>query len=247
MTDPSQILRMRDLTREAHLTRQAIHFYISEGLLPPPVSTGRNVAAYSVEHLERLQWIQKLQREHFLSLSAIKAVLNGEDIDDFSPEQAQLLRRVRDQLPGWAKPQGRSEVPVADLIDQKVSQDELTALVDAGLVSIQHDGAEGRVSQDDSDIIDCYVRFREVGATGDRGYRPDHLTIMDDAIEGLVQRLARIYASKWADAPIEDAVAFVEAVIPIDERLMGILLRKKFRELIERATQEGRPVLSDRR
>jgi DNA-binding transcriptional MerR regulator len=238
-TGSARPLRMRDLTREAQLSRQAIHFYISEGLLPPPVSTGRNAAAYSAEHLERLQWIQKLQREHFLSLNAIRAVLNGEDIEGFSPEQKQLLRRVRDQLPGWARRHGRDEVSIADLAGRKVSEGELRELAEAGLVTIRGSGGDRTISQDDSDIIDCYVRYREAGATSDRGYRPEHLVIMNDAIEVLVQQFARLYASRWVDAPFEDAVAFVEAVIPIDERLMVVLLRKKFRELIERASEGG--------
>ncbi len=234
MTSPSKPLRMRDLTREAQLSRQAIHFYISEGLLPPPVSTGRNVAAYSEDHLNRLRWIQKLQREHFLSLSAIKAVLNGDGIDGFSPEQEQLLRRLRDQLPVSAKSRARSDVSIVGGVDQKLSADELQALVDAKLVKIEGSGPDRQITQDDSDIIDCYVRYRDVGATGERGYRPDHLAIMDEAVEGLVQRLARIYAAHWADAPIDEAAAFVEAVLPIDERFLGVLLRKKFRELIDR-------------
>jgi len=233
-------LRMRDLTREAQLSRQAIHFYMAEGLLPPPVSTGRNVAAYSREHLERLQWIQKLQREHFLSLNAIRAVLNGEAVDGFSPEQQQVLRRLRDQLPGWARPGGRGAVLLRDLAEVRaVSQAELAALADAGLIRIEGAGDAARISQDDADILDCYVRFREVGATGERGYRPEHLALMSAAVEGLVERLARLYADRWANAPTAEAVAFVEAVIPIDERLMGILLRKKFRELIERAADAG--------
>ena len=70
--DESKPLRMRDLTEDAGLTRQAIHFYIDEGLLPPPASKRRNSAVYSTVHLERLRWIRRLQNEHFLSLSAIK-------------------------------------------------------------------------------------------------------------------------------------------------------------------------------
>jgi DNA-binding transcriptional MerR regulator len=239
---PPRTLRMRDLTRESQLSRQAIHFYIAEGLLPPPVSTGRNVAAYSTEHLERLQWIQKLQREHFLSLNAIRAVLDGKSVEGFSPEQQQLLRRVRDQLPGWARPGGRGAAPLAALAESRsVSEAELSALAQAGLIRIEGEGAGARISQDDADILDCYVRFREVGATGERGYHPEHLAIMNTAVEQMVERLVRLYAERWATAPAADAVAFVEAVIPIDERLMGVLLRKKFREMIERATDADLP------
>jgi DNA-binding transcriptional MerR regulator len=230
-------LRMGDLTREAGLSRQAIHFYIAEGLLPPPVSTGRNIAIYADEHLERLHWIQKLQREQFLSLSAIKAVLNGGDVEAFSPQQKQLLRRVRDQLPGWARPQARPEVRLADLLSEQLSEAEMLELAEAGLIEIHGAGEDRTISQDDSDIVDCFIRYREAGATSERGYRPNHMASMDQAIERLVQQIAHLYATKWLDAPVEDAVAFVEAVIPIDERLMVVLFRKKIRELIEKTSE----------
>jgi DNA-binding transcriptional MerR regulator len=227
---------MRDLTRKAGLSRQAIHFYMAEGLLPPPLKTGRNFALYSHEHLEGLQWIQRLQREHFLSLNAIKAVLNGEEIEHFSPPQRALLRRVRDQLPGWAK--APRAVMVSSSISEHVSDEELRELEDAGLIEIRGAGADRTISQDDSDIIECFMRYRQAGATRERGYRPQHLVEMDRAIEQLVQRLAHIYAAKWQDAPVADAVAFVEAVTPIDERLMAVLLRKKTRALIDRVSSE---------
>lgn len=233
---PPRVLRMRDLTKEAGLSRQAIHAYIAEGLLPPPVSAGRNNAIYSDEHRERLHWIQKLQREHFLSLSAIKAVLNGEDIEAFSPEQKQLLRRVRDQLPGWARPAESNSVRISKLLlCENLSEGEILELANSGLIKIQGVGADRTISQEDSDIVDCFVRYKQAGARGERGYEPGHLVTMNNAIDQLVQNLARLYATKWSNAPLEDAVAFVEAVIPVDERLMSILFRKKIRELIDRA------------
>lgn len=226
---------MRDLTKDAGLSRQAIHSYIAEGLLPPPVSTGRNNAIYSDEHRERLHWIQKLQREHFLSLNAIKAVLNGEAIEAFSQEQRQLLRHVRDQLPGWARPNRRQDVRISGLLSENLSEGEILELAKAGLIKIHGIGADRAISQDDSDIVDCFVRYKQAGATSERGYEPGHLVNMNDAIDQLVQKLAGLYSSKWLNAPVDDAVAFVEAVIPIDERLMGVLFRKKVRELIDRA------------
>ena len=151
-----------------------------------------------------------------------------------------MLRRLRDQLPGWARPGHPAGTPLKDLAEARaVSQAELDALAEAGLIRIEGDADMARISPDDADILDCYVRYREVGATGDRGYRPEHLALMNAAVEELVTHLARLYADRWDTAPTAEAAAFVEAVIPIDERLMGILLRKKFRELIERAADAG--------
>ena len=67
--------RMRDLCERTGLNRQAIHFYIQRGLLPPGEKTGPNMAWYEQGHLERLLLIKRLQHERFLPLNAIKAML----------------------------------------------------------------------------------------------------------------------------------------------------------------------------
>jgi len=229
-TEP-RALRMRDLTADAGLSRQAIHFYIEEGLLPPPRKKGRNTAQYTQEHLERLRWIQRLQQEHFLSLSAIKAVFDGEDSDGFTPQQRTLLRRVREQLPGWARSTAVTAARTKE-IASGLSETELAELAAAGLIEFHGRGVARTLSQDDADIVECYARYKQAGATPERGYRPAHIAIMDKAIGHMVEEIAHVYARNWANGPAHDAVAFLEAVIPIDERLMATLLRKKMRTLI---------------
>ena len=79
------LLRMKDLIAETGLTRDTIHFYISEGLVPPPTHKRRNMAWYGPEHLERLNVIKTLQEERFLPLKAIKAVLAQEEREGIAP------------------------------------------------------------------------------------------------------------------------------------------------------------------
>lgn len=67
--------RMRELSG---LPRQAIHFYIQQGLLPEGEKTGRNMAYYSAQHVERLKIIRKLQQERFLPLKAIRGSFSRE-------------------------------------------------------------------------------------------------------------------------------------------------------------------------
>src|SRR3990167_7497312 len=69
--------RMKDLCAQTGLQRQAVHFYIQQGLLPEGEKTGRNMAYYSQIHVERLRLIRRLQEEHFLPLKAIRAVVDA--------------------------------------------------------------------------------------------------------------------------------------------------------------------------
>ncbi|MBK9645483.1 MAG: MerR family transcriptional regulator [Deltaproteobacteria bacterium] len=98
-TSPAPPLKMRDLCDATGLNRQAIHFYIQQGLLPPGEKTGRNTATYTAAHLERLQLIRRLQHERFLPLEVIKDLLSARE-DRYSDAQRAFLRRLRARLPG---------------------------------------------------------------------------------------------------------------------------------------------------
>ena len=60
-----------ELSREADVTPRTIRYYIAEGLLPPPETTGRN-ASYTQDHLDRLLLIGGL-KEQYLPLKEIRA------------------------------------------------------------------------------------------------------------------------------------------------------------------------------
>ena len=91
--------RMKDLSELTGLPRQVIHFYIQQGLVPEGHKTGRNMAYYSDEHVERIRLVRQLQEERFLPLKAIRAALRGED-DHFTPAQRTLLLEVKERLAG---------------------------------------------------------------------------------------------------------------------------------------------------
>jgi DNA-binding transcriptional MerR regulator len=53
-------LTINDLERESGLPRRTVHFYVQQGVLPPPVGTGP-AARYSATHLLRLRALRALQ------------------------------------------------------------------------------------------------------------------------------------------------------------------------------------------
>ena len=78
-------LRMKDLMRESGLSRETVHFYIAEGLLPPGRKTSRTTAEYSQEHVERLRWIRLAREEQFMPLRAKTGRRDTGDRDVSSP------------------------------------------------------------------------------------------------------------------------------------------------------------------
>jgi DNA-binding transcriptional MerR regulator len=74
-------LSIKDIGARAGVTPRTVHFYIQQGLLPPPEGAGRG-ARYTDAHLARLRLIRRLQREH-LPLNEIRrqlAALTDEQI-----------------------------------------------------------------------------------------------------------------------------------------------------------------------
>ena len=59
-----------ELTSLTGVTVRTVRYYIAEGLLPPPVTVGRN-ASYTREHLDRLRLITRL-KEGYLPLKEIR-------------------------------------------------------------------------------------------------------------------------------------------------------------------------------
>ncbi len=90
-------LSVRDLAELAGTTVRTIHYYISEGLLPPAVGTTRN-ATYTEAHLARLRLVAAL-RDEGLALASIRqrlAPLTDEQAIEVAGELDTYLSRADD-------------------------------------------------------------------------------------------------------------------------------------------------------
>ncbi len=68
---------MAELARRSGVSRETIHFYLREGLLPRPEKGGMTVAYYGEEHLERLRIIRRLREEKYLPIAVIRRLLQS--------------------------------------------------------------------------------------------------------------------------------------------------------------------------
>src|SRR6478752_2153096 len=89
---PERTYSVNELADEAGVTRRTVHYYISQGLLPPAGTEGPGTR-YRESHLERLRLIKELQREH-LPLAEIRSRL-----ERLSDDQVRDLLNVGDSLP----------------------------------------------------------------------------------------------------------------------------------------------------
>jgi len=68
-------LKIRDLVQHTGVSKETVHYYIREGLLPKPRKQGRNVAEYDDGYVERIRLIKELQDRYFFPLAVIKNIL----------------------------------------------------------------------------------------------------------------------------------------------------------------------------
>ncbi len=68
-------IRMAELSRESGVSRETIHYYMREGLLPQPIKAGRTLSFYDDSHVERLRLIRRLREEKYLPLAVIRRMI----------------------------------------------------------------------------------------------------------------------------------------------------------------------------
>jgi DNA-binding transcriptional MerR regulator len=211
---------MKDLCRLTGLSRQAIHFYVREGLLPAGRKSARNMAYYGQTHLDRLQLIRRLQHERLLPLKAIKAIL-AHTAGGFDDAQRQMLTELKSRLSAsLGERRGEKELEAADAADvaERLGVDirEIERMADIGLLSlcVGSDGTR-RIPSDGVWVIELWSQIRALGFTEELGFSVEDLAIYEDALSTLFERETRLVLERLAGLPPEQIAAMVERALPL--------------------------------
>lgn len=122
---------MAELAALAQVAPRTVRYYITQGLLPPPLTTGRT-ATYGMAHLWRLVIIRARQADG-LALQAIRAQLGS--LDDATLQQ-RAIAIARSQEDRAATPSHADELRISSarrLLDQAAP----TSMPDATLSSTE--------------------------------------------------------------------------------------------------------------
>lgn len=227
--------RMKDLCERTGLPRQAIHFYIQQGLLPEGKKTGRNMAYYGEEHVHRILLVRKLQEERFLPLRAIRAVLD-ERAGDFSRAQRQLIEGVKAEVAAQRPALLRSSalVPVLPLLSEAgLTARDIEGLEHAGLLALHTLPGGGRVvPQDDAWLITVYGQIRALGFTEELGFGPSDLCLFDEAVASLFIKETALLTTRLQHLPASQVAELVTRVLPVINTLLVRMHEAKLREFI---------------
>lgn len=210
--------RMKDLCDLTGLPRQAIHFYIHKGLVPPGRKTGRNMAYYGQVHVDRLRLIRKLQHERFLPLKAIRAVLDDQD-QVFSPSQRQFLTGVKARLARTmhARSSRPETIDAEELLAQlSLDRSELDRMIELDML-VTKQGEDGRtlIAKDDVWMLEFLSQLRTIGLSAELGFDVSDLAFYEEAISKLFDRERAFLQERLSELPPEDVGSMIERAIPV--------------------------------
>jgi DNA-binding transcriptional MerR regulator len=228
--------RMKDLCDRTGLPRQAIHFYIQQGLLPEGEKTGRNMAYYGEAHLERLKLIRQLQHERFLPLRAIRAVLDEED-EGFTQPQRRFFLDLKHRLGPLDGAGAVSEeavlVPLHPLLLRSgVSREDADELARIGVLHVSKKKGRQHIAKEDAWMIELWGELRASGFTKALGFVPQDVTIFAQALETMFAKERAMLRGRLAGLPPAEVAKMVESAIPLLNQFMAryheSLIRKFF-------------------
>lgn len=228
-------LRMKDLCDRSGLPRQAIHFYIQQGLLPPGHKTGRNMAFYGAEHVERLKLVRKLQHERFLPLKAIKALLEDQDAA-FSAAQRSFLLGVKQRLDTLGRAAEPQKTTLADevLARLAIPRADLDRMIEIGILGARTD-EQGRlvIAEKDLWILQGWAEVLRLGFAKELGVEVDDLAMMQEVVQDLFHRETTLLASRIDRLPPERAAEMIEKALPLIHSLLNGFHTAKIRDFFE--------------
>lgn len=220
-------LRMKELVEKTGASREAIRFYINEGLLPEPNKTSRNMAWYSPEHVSRVRYIRALQEEHFLPLKAIRSVLDGSGAQQFTPQQLSQFEVLRQQVEAEdASQQRRQFGPLADELG--LTPQEREAARGMGFVN-----ADDSLGPADEELVRLWARMREQGLTPQRGFGPDDLQIIQDAVDVLFANELKLFTDRLQDMQGEELGHVLDRIVPDVNRVFALLHQRRLRQFLD--------------
>lgn len=227
--------RMAQLEALTGVGREAIRFYIREGLLPEPERTSKTAAWYSDEHVRLLHTIRRLKEDEMLPLSAIRAVLHDVERRPFTERQRQVLARMRQRFVLDRRPLGVSRVrlKLADLLG--LSEDDLRQAEAVGFIR-----ADAEVlAEDEERLLMLWAEMRDAGLTAERGIGPQDLGFITVAAEQLFAGELNIFAERMHDLSDAETDALLKVIIPNINRMVSILHLRRVRTFVAPFSESG--------
>ncbi|MBI4963184.1 MAG: MerR family transcriptional regulator [Desulfomonile tiedjei] len=230
-------MKISELVKQTQVSKETIHYYIREGLLPRPRKLGKNVADYNESYVERIRIIKEFQDHCFLPLSVIKKILKYEK---GSPEREWYLQLHTDYFR-----------PVDKLLPTEIAGEQdfrkatglgrrwLAKMEEWRIITPQIRNDQKIYSQDDLTLGKVVVDMDRIGLGPKDGFDPEALKFYSDLFRDIVVMSHRYYrqAGSGQLSASEYAMRSVQA-----REIMSVFFYHLYRKL-SREEHEKMPFL----
>ena len=187
----SLLLKISELAQRTKVSKETVHYYIREGLLPKPRKRGRNIADYDQGYIERIRLIKELQDRYFLPLAIIKNIIKYQKK---SPEGQSLLGLRREYFR-----------PVDQLLPNEIDGEEafwkatglarkwLGKMEEWGIINPEIRNGRKIYSQDDITLGKLLVEMDQVGIGVRDGFDAEALKHYRDLFREIVVMSHKYY------------------------------------------------------
>jgi DNA-binding transcriptional MerR regulator len=230
-------LKMSELVRESGVSKELVHHYLREGLLPRPASH----ALYSQRHLRLLRLIKRLREERFLPLTVIREIVT---IGRQDPDRIEVVLLSGSELTDSAR-QAATSGPTSD---DWVSREDVEARTGAPRELVDRCLALGLVRP----LRDRFVR-QEVNVIA-LARQATAMGIPLDALRNVRSYVESAFELEWArfmppvTAPVDLATLGPEVSVRKEianafvANVLSGLIDRQVSTVLERTTTEARTI-----
>lgn len=235
-TQKEELFKIKELIEKTAVSRETIHFYLLEGLLPQPIKTSKNMSWYSQEHVDRLNTIKELQEKHFLPLKAIKAILtNNLEGQSFTQEQEQLIKNIKNKIASSEIDRTSKEISLTEISKRlRLSKEEIQEMIDIKLITVENIDGIDFIDYQDKEIIEGWVKLKEMGIGSEKVVSPKDFIIIKETVSILFEKELTLLAKKFWGLNYEQALKLINEAIPVINNIFGVMHRKTIRDFINK-------------
>lgn len=199
-------LKMKDLEAQTDVSREAIHFYLREGLLPEPERPKRNVAHYNAGHVQRIKLIKRLQEERFLPLSVIKQMLEraeaaADDVGGLAAFEFALASLLNGDVP-------EPDQTLADVAERAgMGIADVRQLAEAGVVRLITRGTDHYLDFRDAAIVEHWGRLLADGFGNVPGYDDAYLARYATSLAQLAEQEVTLFLDSFGTELTDETAA----------------------------------------
>lgn len=163
--DKKGLLKISQVAKAADISVTTVKYYVKEGLIDIACKTGKNMAYYAPESVERVKLIKSLQTEKYYPLAVIKRILKNGGTDEGEVELLDVISKG-DQSDYYQTISIRQAAQNAQL---KMS--EVQSLIDAGIIEPIISGRNRLCSRGDERVMKLIKRRKDAGIPPEQSVR----------------------------------------------------------------------------